>query len=216
MTISFLNFVLQKVLKMLNTKGVVYRPGKDNMSDNEEEVGKKEGIQVCDVVNSDDNDTWMDSDKTENKTKDGTNAENTTHVRPGASPHVPIVIDDNEKARKLPTTDSLIDLTLPEVHVISDSSVRDGSSEEFESFNTMCQKAKESGKKEGKKEDLCGKRKRKLPLKLRSPVVPKSAKRTKCPIRKGIFCQFFCCDLTIHVLIIIITYRSYIFVQLRR
>ncbi|KAM0829409.1 hypothetical protein ACQ4PT_066883 [Festuca glaucescens] len=63
----------QKFLKMLNAKGVVYRAGKDDMSDNEEEeVDKKEGVAStpshglqpkdfmdCDIIKSDDIDSWL-------------------------------------------------------------------------------------------------------------------------------------------------------------
>ncbi|KAM0874432.1 hypothetical protein ACQ4PT_037420 [Festuca glaucescens] len=68
----------QKVMKMLNTMGVVYMPSRDNMSDNndQEEVDKKEGMvstrshglqpkdfMECDVVMSSDKASRSGSDK---------------------------------------------------------------------------------------------------------------------------------------------------------
>ncbi|KAM0841721.1 hypothetical protein ACQ4PT_058815 [Festuca glaucescens] len=69
---------IKKVMKMLNTMGVVYRPSRDNMSDNndQEEVDKKQGMvstrshglqpkdfMECDVVMSSDKASRSGSDK---------------------------------------------------------------------------------------------------------------------------------------------------------
>ena len=194
---------------MLNTKGVVYRPDKDNMSDNnDEEDGKKEGMastpshffepkdfQDRDALESEVSESWMDSGKgsddnesnfvtpSEKKKMCGTGAQNPTPVKQGATPEVPIIIDDAVMPPKSSNHVDVISLT-----------TGDDASQQFDSFNTICRKAKESGKKEEKKEDECGKRKgkRKLPLKLRSPAMAKCPKRTKGPIKKGIFCDYIC------------------------
>ncbi|KAM0872078.1 hypothetical protein ACQ4PT_038955 [Festuca glaucescens] len=216
----------QKLLKIFNTKGVVYRAGKADMSDDEdqEEEDKKEGVASTpshglppkdfmdcdDIIKSDGIASWLNSgkgqqddesddasNKTEpvddsnfvtptdkKKTTNGANAGYTTPVKHGDTPEVPIIIDD--KATPASSCSPPIDLTLPDA------------SEEFDSFNTMCRKAKESGKKEEKKEDVCGKKEEKKedvcgkrkgnpPRKLRSPsiVMTKCPKRTIRPIRKG-------------------------------
>ncbi|KAM0872077.1 hypothetical protein ACQ4PT_038955 [Festuca glaucescens] len=171
----------QKLLKIFNTKGVVYRAGKADMSDDEdqEEEDKKEGVASTpshglppkdfmdcdDIIKSDGIASWLNSgkgqqddesddasNKTEpvddsnfvtptdkKKTTNGANAGYTTPVKHGDTPEVPIIIDD--KATPASSCSPPIDLTLPDA------------SEEFDSFNTMCRKAKESGKKEEKKED---------------------------------------------------------------
>ncbi|KAM0848359.1 hypothetical protein ACQ4PT_054428 [Festuca glaucescens] len=171
----------QKLLKMLNAKGVVYRAGKADMSDDEdqEEEEKKEGVASTpshglppkdfmdcdDIIKSDGIVSWLNSGKGQQddesddaskktepvddsnfvtptdkkKTTNGANAGYTTPVKHGDTPEVPIIIDD--KATPASSCSPPIDLTLPDA------------SEEFDSFNTMCRKAKESGKKEEKKED---------------------------------------------------------------
>ncbi|KAM0840894.1 hypothetical protein ACQ4PT_059351 [Festuca glaucescens] len=68
----------QKFLKMVNAKGVVYRAGKADMSDDkdQEEVDKKEGVASthshglppkdfidCDIIKSDDIESWLNSGK---------------------------------------------------------------------------------------------------------------------------------------------------------
>ncbi|KAM0931303.1 hypothetical protein ACQ4PT_000366 [Festuca glaucescens] len=171
----------QKLLKMLNAKGVVYRAGKADMSDDEdqEEEDKKEGVASTPshglppkdfmdfdgIIKSDGIASWLNSGKGQQddesddaskktepvddsnfvtptdkkKTTHGANVGYTTPVKHGDTPEVPIIIDD--KATPASSCSSPIDLTLPDA------------SEEFDSFNTMCRKAKESGKKEEKKED---------------------------------------------------------------
>ncbi|KAM0919194.1 hypothetical protein ACQ4PT_008365 [Festuca glaucescens] len=205
----------QKLLKMLNAKGAVYMAGKADMSDDEdqEEVDKKEGVASTpshglppkdfmdcdDIIKSDGIASWLNSGKGQQddesydaskktkpvddsnfvtptdkkKTTNGANAGYTTPVKYRDTLEVPIITDD--KATPASSCSPPIDLTLPDA------------SEEFDSFNTMCRKAKESGKKEEKKEDVCGKRKRNPPLKLRSPsiLLTKCPKRTIHPIRKG-------------------------------
>ena len=113
--------------------------------------------------------------------KDGTSAKYTTPVTQGATPEVPIIIEDNDN--KATPESSCSDLKSPIIDLICPDG--DGaSSEEFESLNTMCQKAKESGKRE---DAVCGKRKRNPPLKLRSPNVTQPKSRTRRPVRRGIF-----------------------------
>ncbi|CAM0903297.1 unnamed protein product [Alopecurus aequalis] len=192
----------QKLLTLLNTKGVVYRHDKDNMSDNNEDhdVDKKEGIastpshglqpkdfQDC-SVDSEVSESSMDAGKSaddheskfvtplEKKKMYGTDADQyiTPAGKQGATPEAPIIIDDSVV---MPPKSS------NHVDVISLTN-GDAASQEFDSFNIICRKAKEIGKKEEKKEDECGKRKRKLPLKFRSPAVVKCPKRTKGPVRR--------------------------------
>ncbi|KAM0822315.1 hypothetical protein ACQ4PT_071579 [Festuca glaucescens] len=205
----------QKLLKMLNAKGAVYRAGKADMYDDEdqEDVDKKEGVASTpshglppkyfmdcdDIIKSDGIASWLNSGKGQQddesddaskktepiddskfvtptdkkKTTNGANAGYTMPVKHGDTPEVPIIIDD--KATPASSCSPPIDLTLPDA------------SEEFDSFNTMCRKVKESGKKEEKKEHVCGKRKRNPPLKLRPPsiVMTRCPKQTIRPIRKG-------------------------------
>ena len=113
--------------------------------------------------------------------KDGTSAKYTTPVTQGATPEVPIIIEDNDN--KATPESSSSDLKSP----INDLTCPDGDgaySEEFQSLNTMCQKAKESGKRE---DAVCGKHKRKPSLKLRSPNVTQPKSRTRRPVKRGIF-----------------------------
>ncbi|XP_071681738.1 uncharacterized protein [Lolium perenne] len=168
-----------KVLKMLNAKGVAYRAGKADMSDDEDQEveDKKEGAASTpshgglppkdfmdnDDIKSDGTASFLNSvkdqhdDELEDASKKSEPMDDSNFVTPtdkkktanagyttpapkhGDTPEVPIIIDD--KATPESSCSATIDLTLPDAL------------EEFDSLNTICRKAIESGKKEEKKDD---------------------------------------------------------------
>jgi hypothetical protein len=169
---------------MLNSKGVAYRAGKADMSDDEdqEEEAKKEGVASTpshgglppkdfmdiDVTKSDGSASWLNSvkdqqdDELDDASKKSEPVEDSNFMTP---------TDKKKTASAEYTTpapkhgDTLV------VPIIIDDKVTPASScsapinltlpdasEEFESLNTICRKAIASGKKEERKDDVCAKK----------------------------------------------------------
>jgi hypothetical protein len=206
---------------MLNAKGVVYKPTKESMSDNnnEDEHGNKEGnstlknpyrkeekdFQDVDPVESTDNVSLKDSfsekevEDAEIKSMNGTDAQHTTPANHGASQNTPIQLEDEDSnpqsSSSIPITDLIVSKKIKqeeEDHVMDLTQEGSAESNSFDSLNTLCKKAIESGKKE----NAVGKRKRKIPSKLCSPyVMDKRRKRHNDAVKKGIASSF-----TLHVI----------------
>nr|XP_051221429.1 uncharacterized protein LOC127339646 [Lolium perenne] len=174
----------QKLLKMLNSKGVAYRAGKADMSDDDdqEEEAKKEGVASTpshgglppkdfmdiDVPKSDGSASWLNSikdkhdDELDDASKKSEPVEDSNFVTP---------TDKKKTASAGYTTPAPKHRDTPEVPIIIDDKATPESSysatidltlpdasEEFEILNTICHKAIASGKKEERKDDVCGKK----------------------------------------------------------
>ncbi|XP_071674371.1 uncharacterized protein [Lolium perenne] len=184
---KFADVSAQKVLKMLNAKGVAYRAGKADMSDDEdqEEEDKKEGaastpshgglppkdFMDVDNIKSDGTASFLNSvkdqhdDELEDASKKSEPMDDSNFVTP---------TDKKKTANAGYTTPAPKHGDTPEVPIIIDDKATPESScsapidltlpdalEEFDSLNTICRKAIESGKKEEKKDDVCGKKEEK-------------------------------------------------------
>jgi hypothetical protein len=122
------------------------------------------------------------------KLKNGTDAEYTTPAILGASPDVPIQIDDNSTAQSSSSI-PLLDLVASRKKELQEANIfdlTDGASDEcsFDSLRSICRKAIESGKKE----DVGVKRKRNVQLEPSSPfLVDRRGKQLRNPavVRKG-------------------------------
>ncbi|XP_071683854.1 uncharacterized protein [Lolium perenne] len=184
---KFADVSAQKVLKMLNAKGVAYRAGKADMSDDEDQEveDKKEGAASTpshgvlppkdfmdnDEIKSDGTASFLNSvkdqhdDELEDASKKSEPMDDSNFVTP---------TDKKKTANAGYTTPAPKHGDTPEVPIIIDDKATPESScsatidltlpdalEEFDSLNTICRKAIESGKKEEKKDDVCGKKEEK-------------------------------------------------------
>ncbi|XP_071683625.1 uncharacterized protein [Lolium perenne] len=184
---KFADVSAQKVLKMLNAKGVAYRAGKADMSDDEDQEveDKKEGAASTpshgglppkdfmdnDDIKSDGTASFLNSvkdqhdDELEDASKKSEPMDDSNFVTP---------TDKKKTANAGYTTPAPKHGDTPEVPIIIDDKATPESScsatidltlpdalEEFDSLNTICRKAIESGKKEEKKDDVCGKKEEK-------------------------------------------------------
>ncbi|XP_071678267.1 uncharacterized protein [Lolium perenne] len=183
---KFADVSAQKVLKMLNAKGVAYRAGKADMFDDEDQEveDKKEGAASTpshgglppkdfmdnDDIKSDGTASFLNSvkdqhdDELEDASKKSEPMDDLNFVTP----------TDKKTANAGYTTPAPKHGDTPEVPIIIDDKATPESScsapidltlpdalEEFDSLNTICRKAIESGKKEEKKDDVCGKKEEK-------------------------------------------------------
>jgi hypothetical protein len=172
---------------MLNAKGVAYRAGKADMSDDEDQEveDKKEGAASTpshgvlppkdfmdfDDIKSDGTASFLNSvkdqhdDELEDASKKSEPMDDSNFVTP---------TDKKKTANAGYTTPAPKHGDTPEVPIIIDDKATPESScsatidltlpdalEEFDSLNTICRKAIESGKKEEKKDDVCGKKEEK-------------------------------------------------------
>ncbi|XP_051196693.2 uncharacterized protein [Lolium perenne] len=184
---KFADVSAQKVLKMLNAKGVAYRAGKADMSDDEDQEveDKKEGAASTpshgglppkdfmdnDDIKSDGTASFLNSvkdqhdDELEDASKKSEPMDDSNFVTP---------TDKKKTANAGYTTPAPKHGDTPEVPIIIDDKAIPESScsatidltlpdalEEFDSLNTICRKVIESGKKEEKKDDVCGKKEEK-------------------------------------------------------
>nr|XP_051221470.1 uncharacterized protein LOC127339690 [Lolium perenne] len=153
----------EKVLKMLNAKGVAYREGKADMSDDEDQEveDKKEGAASTPSHGGLPPKDFMDNDDIKS---DGT----ASFLNSVKDQHD----DELEDANASEEFDSL--------NTICRKAIESGKKEEKK--DDVC------GKKEEKKEDVSGKRKRKAPRKLSSPSIVMTEncpKRFPRAVRKG-------------------------------